>query len=51
MDLCWSTTQGTYGLGIIRLVCEGETVGKIGDVDEIGGRKLVLVASVRCGTE
>ena len=33
------------------LVCEGETVGKIGVVDEKGERALVLVVSVRCGKE
>ena len=35
----------------IDLVCVGETVGKIGEVDEIGERELVLVVSVRCGKE
>ena len=30
------------------LVCEGETVGKIGEVDANGGRELVLVVNVRC---
>ena len=33
------------------LVCEGETVGKIREVDEKGERELVLVVSVRCGKE
>ena len=33
------------------LVCEGETVGKIGEVDEMGERELVLVVSVGCGKE
>ena len=28
-------------------VCEGKTVGKIGEVDEKGERELVLVVSVR----
>ena len=32
-------------------VCEGETVGKTGEVDEKGERELVLVVSVRCGKE
>ena len=32
-------------------VCEGETVGKIGEVDEKGERELVLVGSVRCCKE
>ena len=32
-------------------VCVGETVGKIGEVDEMGERELVLVVSVRCGKE
>ena len=39
------------GFRIIGLVCEGETVGKIGEADEMGERKLVLVVSVRCGKE
>ena len=34
---------------IIRLVSEGVTVGKIGEVDEMDERELVLVVSVRCG--
>ena len=29
----------------------GETVGKIGELDEMDERKLVLVVSVRCGKE
>ena len=33
------------------LVCEDETVGKIGEVDEMGERELVPVVSVRCGKE
>ena len=36
---------------VIRLVCGGETLGKIGEVDEKGERELVLVVSVRCGKE
>ena len=31
--------------------CEGETVGKIGEEDEISERELVLVISVRCGKD
>ena len=49
--LCRGTSQGFYGLRIIGLVCELETVGKIGQVDEMGERELVLVVSVRCGKE
>ena len=37
------------GRRITGLVCKGETVGKIGEVDEIGDRELVLVISVKCG--
>ena len=48
---CRGTSQGKYGLRIIGLVCEGETVGKIGEADEIGERELVLVVSVKCGKE
>ena len=33
------------------LVCEGEIVGKMGEVDEINERELVLVVCVRCGKE
>ena len=33
------------------LVCEGEIVGKIGEVDKMGDRELVLVVCVRCGKE
>ena len=32
-------------------MCVGETVGKKGEVDEVGERELVLVVSVRCGKE
>ena len=39
------------GSRITRLVCKRETVGKIGEVDEMGDRELVLVVSVRCGEE
>ena len=33
------------------LVCGCETVEKIGQVDEMGERELVLVVSVQCGME
>ena len=36
---------------ITGLVCNGETVGKIREADEMGGRGLVFVVSVRCGKE
>ena len=52
--LCRGTSQGIYiymGSRIIGLVCKGETVGKKGEVDEMGERELVLVVSVRCGKE
>ena len=49
--LCRGTSQGKYGSRIIDLVCAGETVGKMGEVDEICERELVLVVSVRCGKE
>ena len=45
------TSQGIYGSRIIGLVCEDETVGQIGEVDEKGERELVVVVSVRCGKE
>ena len=32
-------------------MCAGETVVKKGEVDDMGERELVLVASVRCGKE
>ena len=32
--LCRGTSQGIYGLRIIGLVCQGETVGKIGEVGQ-----------------
>ena len=47
--LCRGTSQGILGSRIIGLVCKGETVGKIGEVDEMGERELVLVVSLRCG--
>ena len=49
--LCRGTSQGNYGSRAIDLVCAGETVGKMGEVDETGERELVLVVSVRCGKE
>ena len=39
------------GLRIMRLFCEGDTFGKIGEVHEMGERELVLVVSVMCGKE
>ena len=45
------TSQGKYGSRTMELVCEGETVGKIEEVDEMGERELVLVVRVRCGKE
>ena len=44
-------SQGIYGSKIIGLVGKGETVGKIGEVDEMVERELVLAVSVRCGKE
>ena len=49
--LCRGTSQGFCGLRIIVLVCEGEAVGKIGEVGETGERDLLLMVSVRCGKE
>ena len=49
--LCSGRSQGKYGSRIIGLVCAGETVEKIGEVDEMGERELVLVVSVRCCRE
>ena len=40
--LCRGTSQGIYGSRFIGIVCEGETVGQIGEVDEKGERELVL---------
>ena len=34
--LCRGTSQGIYWSKIMGLVCEGETVGKKGEVDEMG---------------
>ena len=47
--LCRGTSQEKYWLRITRLACEGETVGKIREVDEVGERELVLVVRVKCG--
>ena len=49
--LCRGTSQGKYGSKTMDLVCAGGTVGRIGEVDEMGGRELVLVVSVKCGKE
>ena len=49
--LCRGTSQGKYGSRTKGLVCVAETVGKMGEVDEMGERELVLVNSVRCGKE
>ena len=46
--LCGGSSQATYGSCAKGLGCEGENVGKIG---EVGERELVLVVSVRCGKE
>ena len=43
--LCCGPSQGMCGLRFIVFICEGETVGKIGEVDEKGKRELVLVVS------
>ena len=48
--LCRGPSQ-EYGLRVIGLVCENETVGKIREVSEMGERELVLVVSVKCGNE
>ena len=39
--LCRGPSQGVFGLRFTVLVCEGETVGKMGEVDEMGERELV----------
>ena len=49
--LCRGTSQGKYGSSTTALVCVGETVGKIGEVDEMGEREHVLGVSVKCGKE
>ena len=43
--------QGFYGSRDIGLVCVGEAVRKIGEVDEMGERDLVLMVSDRCDKE
>ena len=47
--LCHGTSQGVQGTRIIELVSVRETVGKEGEVDEMGERELVFVVSVRFG--
>ena len=37
--LCRGTSQGKYGSRTIDLVCVGETVGKVGEVDEMGEKR------------
>ena len=49
--LCRGTSQGKYESRIMGLVCNGETVGKVGEVGEKCERELVLLVSVRCGKE
>ena len=49
--LCRGTSQGKYGSSTVDLVCVGETVGKIGEVDEMCERERVHVVSVTCGKE
>ena len=39
--------DGIFGLRIVGLFCKNETVGKIGKLDEMGERELVLVVSVK----
>ena len=46
--LCRGSSQGKDGSCARGLGCEGENVGKVG---EVGERELVLVVSVRCGKE
>ena len=46
--LCRGSSQGINASFAKRLGCEGENVGKIG---EVGEREFVLVVSVRCGKE
>ena len=48
---CRGSSQGILGSRIKELACKSETVGKIGEMDEIGERELVLVVSDRCGKE
>ena len=49
--LCRGTSQGISGSRVEELVCKRETVGKMGEVDEMGERELVLVVGVKCGKE
>ena len=49
--LCCGTSQGKYLSRAIDPVYAGETVGKIGEVDELGERILVLVVIASCGRE
>ena len=49
--LCRGTSQVKYRSRIIDLVRAGETVGKLGEVDEKGERELLLVVRGRCGKE
>ena len=44
--LCRGPLQGIYGLRVIGLVCENETVGKIGEVSEMGERENLCLWSV-----
>ena len=46
LPLCHGTSQGIYGSRFIGLLCEGETVGKVGEVDEIGERENFCLWSV-----
>ena len=46
--LCRGTSKGKYGSRTIDLVCAGETVGMIGEIDEISEIERVLVVSVNC---
>ena len=50
-SLCRGTSQGRYGSRIKDLVCVGETVGILGEMDEMGEKEFLLVVSVRCGKE
>ena len=49
-SLCRGTSQGKYGLRIIGLVCEGESVERSEKWMKWVG-ELVLVVSVKCGKE
>ena len=51
--LCRGTPQGKHGSSTKDLVCAGETVGKIGEVDEMGERERTCACcqrQVRQGT-